>query len=60
MRVEKRVEEGHRQVEKKLIRENQEVFVINDLELGRTETVDMDIDTRKHPPVYTKPYPYPQ
>lgn len=38
-----------------LIEENHNAFAVNDLELGRTETVEMNIDTGNQPPVYTKP-----
>lgn len=40
----------------KLIVDNQDVFALSELELGRNETVQLHINTEENPPAYTKHY----
>ncbi|XP_041364210.1 uncharacterized protein LOC121379631 [Gigantopelta aegis] len=46
----------HKTVIEQLVEENLDIFASSDLELGRTETVSMKIDTGDHPPIRLRPY----
>ena len=44
---------------KQFLSENQDVFALNDTDLGRTHLLEHRIETKDHPPISQKPYPVP-
>ena len=48
--------EEFRSTVEKLVQRNAELFASCDLDLGRTQTVQMKIETGNHPPIRMKPY----
>ena len=46
----------HTQLAKQLVRDNNDLFAQSDLDLGKTSTVTMRIDTGNHPPIRSRPY----
>lgn len=50
------VPEVFREVLLETLHRNEDVFAKNDLDLGRTDTVKMKIDTGDHPPIRLRPY----
>ena len=44
---------------KQLLIENQDIFALSDIDLGRTHLLEHRIDTKDHPPISQKPYPVP-
>ena len=50
------VPDEHRQVIMNLITCNRDLFATEDTDLGKTDTIKMEIDTGNHPPIKLKPY----
>ncbi|CAG5134263.1 unnamed protein product [Candidula unifasciata] len=49
-------EPQHRNILESFIVKNEDVFALTDIELGRTQSVQMELDTGEHKPICLRPY----